>query len=83
MHQDALAARSFGLKLTDRFEKGQAFDIADRAADFAQHEIDVFIVNCQPCPLISFVTWGNHLNGLAEVIALAFLIEHVGVDAPG
>ena len=48
MHQNALAARAFSLKLANGFKERKAFDIANGAADLTQHEIDVFIVDRQP-----------------------------------
>ena len=33
--------RQFLTELADRFEERQAFDVADGAADFHQHEVDV------------------------------------------
>ena len=79
VHQDALAARAFRLKLANGFEEWQAFDVTNGAADLTQHEIDVFIVNRQP--VFDFIRhMGNHLDRLTEVIAIAFLIQNVGVD---
>ena len=80
VHQDRLAARAFVNELTDRFKERQAFDIADRAADFAQHEINLIIADAQE--VFDFIgDVGDNLNGLAQVIAAPFLFQHVGIDA--
>ena len=36
-------ARQLVAELADRLEEGQALDVADRAADLAQHEVDVLV----------------------------------------
>ena len=43
MDEDGGAARQLVAELADRFEERQAFDVADRAADLDQHEIDVLV----------------------------------------
>ncbi len=67
-------------ELADRLEEGQTLDIADGAADLAEHEIDLVIADADEIlDLVGDV--GDHLDGLAEVVAAAFLLEHVGIDA--
>ena len=39
MHEQHALAAEFVAQLADRFEERQALDVADRAADLAQHEI--------------------------------------------
>ena len=66
-------------ELADRFEEGQAFDVAHSAADFAQHEVDLVLANGdEVLDLVGDVR--NHLNGLAQVVAAAFFLQHVGID---
>ena len=43
MNEHAMTARQLVAELADRLEEGQALDVADRAADLAQHEIDVLV----------------------------------------
>ena len=43
MDIDAVMRRQIVLELADRLEERQALDVADRAADFDQREIDVLI----------------------------------------
>ena len=81
MHEDALAAGLFLAELADRLEEGQALDIAHRAADLAEHEIDLVLADGdEVLDLVGDVR--NDLDGLAEVIAAALFLEHVGVDPP-
>ena len=82
MHQNALTARAFMGELADCLEKGQALDIADRAADLAQHEIDLVLADGQE--VLDLVgDMRNDLNGLAQIFAAPFLFQHVGIDAAG
>ena len=68
--------------LSDRFEERQSFDIADGAADLAQHEVKaVIVVEDEVLDGIGYVR--NHLDGRAEVVAASLLGEDVLIDAPG
>ena len=79
MHKDTLAARFVVAELADRFEEGQALDVAHRAADFAQHKVDLVIADMQEIlDLVGDV--GNHLNGLAQIVAATLFLEHGGID---
>ena len=81
VHENALAARLVLRVLADRLEEGQALDVADGAADLAEHEVDLVLADREPVlDLVRDV--GNHLDGLAQVIAAALLLEHVGIDPP-
>ena len=82
VHEDALPARLVLAELADRLEKRQPFDIADGAADLTEHEIDLVLAGADEIlDLVGDV--GDHLDGLAQVIAAAFLFQHVGIDPPG
>ena len=43
MDEDGVAARQFVAELADRLEERQALDVADRAADLAQDEIELLV----------------------------------------
>ena len=58
MNVDRRTARQVVAQLADRFEKRHGFDVADRAADFAQHEIVIVIAVEDEVLLISLVTCG-------------------------
>ncbi len=61
-------------ELADGFEKRQAFDVADRAADFDQHDID--IRRDRPDAVLDLVgDVRNDLHRAAEVIAPALLLD--------
>ncbi len=62
-------------ELSDRFEERQALDVADRAADFDEHDVDV--LRDRPNGVLDFVgDVRNHLHGAAEVVAAAFFLNH-------
>ena len=66
--------------LADCLEEGQALDVADRAADFDEDDIDVLLVQRADVGLDLVGDVGNHLDRAAEVIAVAFLLQHFPVD---
>ena len=67
--------------LTDSLQKRLALDVADGAADFRNYNVGVGLfadgVN-KALDLVGDVR--NHLNSFAEVLALALLCEHIGID---
>ena len=82
MNVDGVVARQIVLDLADRLEERQALDVADGAADLAQHEIVVVIaVEDEILDRVGDVR--DHLDGGAEIIAAPFLGEDVLIDAPG
>ncbi len=75
-----LAARQLVAELADGLEERQALDVADRAADLHQEEIE--IVGAGKDEFLDHV--GNvrdHLHGAPEIAALALLVDHLLVDA--
>mmetsp|Transcript_22560 Transcript_22560/g.36736 ORF Transcript_22560/g.36736 Transcript_22560/m.36736 type:complete len:329 (-) Transcript_22560:631-1617(-) len=79
VHENALPTGFFLRKLADRFKKGQALNVADRPADFAQHEVNFIITDVDE--VFDFVGhMGDHLDCLAQIIASAFLFQHGGID---
>ena len=80
MDIDRCLAGQIVAELTDRLEKRQTFDIADRAADLDQHEVDVFVAPGDEA-LDRVGDVGNDLHGAAEIIATAFPGEDVLIDA--
>src|SRR5579883_1489444 len=77
-----MAFRELDAELADRLEEGQAFDIANRAADLDQDEID---------PLIAFEDefldrvgdMRDHLHRRAEKVPPPLLGDQLLVDAAG
>src|SRR3979409_1497581 len=77
-----LAARQIVAELADRLEERQALDVADRAADLNQHEVDA-VVAVAPEILDRIGDGRDHLDGGAEVIAAPLLGEDLLIDAAG
>src|SRR5499427_5194197 len=69
-------------ELADRLEERQALDIADRAADLAQHEIEAVIAVADEL-LDGVGDMRDHLDGGAEVVAAPLLGEDLLIDAAG
>ena len=79
---DGVAARQVVAELADRLEERQALDVADRAADLDQHEVDA-VVAVEHEFLDGVGDVRDHLHGAAEVVAAPLLGDDVLVDAPG
>ncbi len=77
-----VAARQFLAQLANGFEKRQAFDVADRAADLDQDEVRVALVGQdEGFDLVGDV--GNDLDGSAQIVATPLLFDDVRIDAAG
>ena len=74
------SARQLVAELADRLEERQAFDIADRAADLAQHEIDALIAGGDE-GLDGVGDVGDDLHGRAEIVPAALLGDDLLIDA--
>ena len=69
-------------ELTDRLEERSDFDIADRAADLGDDEVDVGRLGHQPDARLDLVGDVRHdLDGGPEVVAAALPADHRVVDA--
>ena len=79
---DRVVARQLVAELADRLEERQALDVADRAADLDQHEIEVVIAVADEV-LDGVGDVRDHLDGRAEIVAAPLLGEDLLVDAPG
>ena len=82
MDVDRVTARQFVAELADRLEERQALDVADGAADLAQHEI-VAVVAVADEILDRVGDMRDDLDGGAEIIAAPLLGDDVLIDAPG
>ena len=82
MDVDGVVARQLVAELADRFEKRQALDVADGAADLAQHEVEAVIAVADEI-LDGVGDVRDDLDGGAEIIAAPLLGEDVLVDAAG
>ena len=73
-----------GVELADRLEEGQRLDVADRAADLGDHEVDRLRLGDDQDPLLDLVgDVRDHLHGGAEVVAAALALDHRVVDGAG
>ena len=81
MHEQGPAIAKIIAHLTNGFKERQAFDIANRAADFDQNEILGRIGLNEFLDRIGNVR--NDLHRPAKVIPTAFARNHIGIDPPG
>ena len=77
-----MAAGHFVAELADRLKERQALDVADGAADFAQHEVEVLVAVADKI-LDRVCDVRNHLDGRAKVIAAALLGNDVLINLAG
>ena len=81
--EDVLAADVLA-ELPDRFEEREDLDVADGAADLGDHDVDVVVAREREDPPLDLVgDVRDHLDRVAEVVAAAFLGEHLLVDRTG
>src|SRR5688572_3468976 len=82
MDIDRVVAADVEAELADGFEEGHALDVADRAADFDQDDVDVLGRGAnRVLDLVGDVR--NDLDGAAEVITTPLLLDHRKVDLAG
>ena len=82
MNVDGVVPRQVVLDLADRLEEWQALDVADRAADLAQHEVEIVIaVEDEILDRVGDVR--DHLDGGAEIIAAPLLGQNILIDTAG
>ncbi len=79
---DRVPAPDVLAELPDRLEEWQRLDVADRAADL--DEDDVVVARDAADAVLDLVRdVRDDLDGLAEVVAAPFLLDHGQVDLPG
>ncbi len=79
---DRLVAAEVVTQLSERLDERQAFDVADRAADLANHEIDIIrVLEREFLDGVGDVR--DDLHRRAQIIAAPLLRDDVAVDAPG
>ncbi len=77
-----MRARQIIAELADRLEERQALDVADRAADLDEHEVDAVIAREDEL-LDRIGDMRNDLHGRAEIIPAPLLGDDVLIDASG
>ena len=70
-------------ELPDRLEEREDLDVADRAADLGDHDVDVVGGDAADAPLDLVGDVRDHLHRLAEVVAAPLGGEHRLVDRAG
>ena len=81
VHEHAALRPQVRVELADRLQEGQRLDVAHRAADLRDHEVDRLGLGQDQDPLLDLVgDVGNHLDGRAEVVAAALAPDHRVVD---
>ncbi len=91
VHEGGLVGPELQAHLAHRFEERQRLDVADRAADLDDGDIDRMVgvaIGCDAgAALDEFLDLvgdvRDHLHRLAEVVAAAFSLEHTLVDLAG
>ena len=79
MNVERVVAADVLTELTDGLEEGQALDVADRAADFDEH--DVGVPRHAADRVLDFIgDVRDHLHRAAEIIAAAFLLNDALVN---
>ena len=70
--------------LAQSFHKRQALDVADGAADFAEHHVSAGGLGHQANAALDFVgDVGNDLDRAAKIVAAPLARDHFGVDTAG
>ena len=78
MDIDRIALSDFSSDLSDRFDEGLGFDVADRAADFCYDYVGIGLFTDavdEPFYLIRDV--GDYLNGVSEILTLTLLGDNI------
>ncbi len=87
VHKGGVVGAQAQAHLAHRLEEGQRLDVAHRAADFDNRDIDRLRRVVTGAALDEFLDFvgdvRNDLHGLAEVVAAAFLFKHAFVDLAG
>ena len=82
--EHAAAAPDVDRELADRLQERQRLDVAHRAADLGDHDVDVLRLADQPDPVLDLVRdVRDDLHGAAEVVAAALLADDRVVDRAG
>ena len=82
MDEAAVLAAGIGAELPDGFEERERFDVADRATDLDEDDVDV-LAGAADRLLDGVGHVGNDLDGAAEIVAAALAGEDRVVDLAG
>ena len=77
VHEDDVVVPDFEREFADGFEERQALDVAGGAADFGDDHVRLGLFGQHVDAVLDFVgDVRDDLDGLAEVFALALVVEH-------
>ena len=83
VHEHAAVAPEVGGELAQRLEERQRLDVAHRAADLGDDDVDVRRLRDELDAVLDLVgDVRNHLDGAAQVVAAALPPDHRVVDRP-
>ena len=83
MHIEGTCRTQFPSQLSDGFEKGLTFDVADGATNLRDNEVERTFGGIEEDTTLDFVGDVRHnLDGLTEVVATTFALDDAEVDAP-
>ena len=84
VHVGQVLAAHIAPEFAYRLKKRQRFDVAHRAADFADHHVGIAVGGYPVDALADFAgDVGDHLHGAAVVVAAALLVDHRLVNRAG
>ena len=77
VQENRVVVADFEREFADGFQERQALDVAGRAADFGDDDVGLGLLGEHVDAVLDFVgDVRNHLHGLAEIFALALVVEH-------
>ena len=83
VQEEDVVATDVVAHLAGGLQERQRLDVADRAADLGDHDVDVVAAHGQDAVLDLVGDVRDHLDRVAEVVAATLLGDHLGVDLPG
>ena len=77
VHENRVVVADFQREFADGFQERQSLDVAGRAADFGDDDVGLGFFGEHVDAVFDFVRdVRNDLDGLAEIISLALVVEH-------
>ena len=84
VYEHAALRSQVRIELADRFEERERLDVADRAADLRDHEVNGVGLGEDQDPLLDLVgDVRDHLDRCTEVVPAALATDDRVVNAPG
>ena len=81
MNEQTVLLPNFQCHLTDRLQERLALNIANRSADFRNHNISSRLFSDRIYKSLDLIgNVRNDLHGIAQILAAALFVQHVPVD---